>query len=134
VVKIAPDMESAQIDALAEALKTHDIDAVAATNTTSSRVGVEGMPCAEEAGGLSGEPLFEHATRVLSRLHERLEGAVPIIGVGGIARGEDAAAKVRAGASLVQIYTGFIYRGPHLISEAVRAIAALDRQPSQPAE
>lgn len=123
-VKIAPDLDESQCDAICELALAHGIDALIATNTTLSRVGVEGHPCAGEAGGLSGRPVFARSTDVLSALARRLEGRVPLIGVGGILSGADARAKITAGASLVQVYTGFIYRGPSLIAEARRAIAA----------
>lgn len=123
-VKIAPDLDESQCDAICELALAHGIDALIATNTTLSRVGVEGHPCASEAGGLSGRPVFARSTDVLSALARRLEGRVPLIGVGGILSGADARAKITAGASLVQVYTGFIYRGPSLIAEARRAIAA----------
>ena len=99
------------------------MDGVIATNTTLSRNGVEGLPRADEAGGLSGQPVFERSTAVLKKLAEALAGEVPIIGVGGIMSGDDAVAKIDAGARLVQVYSGFIYHGPALISEAAQAIA-----------
>ena len=89
------------------------------------RDGVQGEKNAEETGGLSGAPVFERSTAVLRKLADALAGEVPIIGVGGIMRGDDARAKIKAGASLVQLYTGFIYRGPELIGEAAKAIAAI---------
>lgn len=123
VVKIAPDMSAEQLRELADKLIEYRVDGVAATNTTLSRAGVEGSPCAAEAGGLSGAPLLAASTEVLQQLHERLQGRIPIIGIGGIVSGADAVAKIQAGASLVQVYTGFVYRGPALIGEAVRALA-----------
>ena len=122
-LKIAPDLDDAQIRAIADLLRKHRMDAVIATNTTLSRSGVEAFPQAEEAGGLSGQPLFERSTAVLRKLADMLAGEVPIIGVGGIMCGADAAAKITAGASLVQLYSGFVYRGPSLIAEAASAIA-----------
>jgi dihydroorotate dehydrogenase len=104
------------------------MDGVIATNTTISRAAVDGLPNAEQAGGLSGAPLFASSTEVLRQLSVALAGEVPIIGVGGILRGDDAAAKIAAGASLVQIYTGFIYRGPDLVAEAARAVARRRRR------
>lgn len=124
-VKIAPDMAREEIDLVAGALKTYELDAVIATNTTLSREGVEGTPHAEEAGGLSGEPVRSRANATIRALAEELEGALPIIGVGGICEGFDAAEKIEAGASLVQLYTGFIYRGPGLIRDALREISLL---------
>lgn len=121
-LKIAPDIADADLPTVAQALQRHCIDAVIATNTTSSRVGVEGLPHANETGGLSGAPLRDRATAVVRNLAELLAGELPIIASGGILCGADAAARIAAGASLVQLYTGFIYRGPTLISEAVRAL------------
>jgi len=122
-LKIAPDLEDEQIAAIATRLKSHRIDAVIATNTTLSRQGVEGLPYASETGGLSGEPLFSAATAVLEKLAQALAGEVPIIGVGGIMSGEDARAKIAAGASLVQLYSGLIYRGPKLVAETATALS-----------
>lgn len=122
-IKIAPDLDEAQIRAIATALRAHGMDGVVATNTTLSREAVQGLPHAEEAGGLSGAPVFEASNRVIRALRAELGAGFPIIGVGGILSGEDAARKIDAGADLVQIYTGFIYRGPALVNEAARAIA-----------
>lgn len=127
-VKIAPDMEGDELGMVASALKTYEIDGVIATNTTLSRSGVEDSPLAEEAGGLSGAPVRNRSTATIRALAEHLDGALPIIGVGGITEGFDAAEKIEAGASLVQIYTGFIYRGPSLVRDSVAAIAELKRQ------
>jgi dihydroorotate dehydrogenase len=124
-VKIAPDMNEDEIKQVAQALKHYEIDAVIATNTTLSREGVEGLDFANEQGGLSGGPLTDKSTEVIAVLAEELDGALPIIGVGGIVDGTSAADKIRAGASLVQVYSGFIYRGPDLIKEASEAIAGL---------
>ncbi len=121
-IKIAPDLADADLSAVGQALLRHGMDAVIATNTTFSRVGVDGLLHAGEAGGLSGAPLRERSTAVVRRLADILAGEIPIIAVGGILSGADAVAKIRAGASLVQIYTGFIYRGPDLIREAVLAL------------
>ncbi|WP_300451941.1 quinone-dependent dihydroorotate dehydrogenase [Accumulibacter sp.] len=126
-LKIAPDLEDEQIQAIADLLRRHRMDGVIATNTTVSRVGVEGLPNAEQTGGLSGAPLTARSTAVVRRLAAALAGELPVIGVGGILSGADAAAKIAAGASLVQCYTGFIYRGPQLIAEAAAAIAGLRR-------
>jgi dihydroorotate dehydrogenase len=122
-LKIAPDLEDTQIQAIADLLRQHRMDGVIATNTTLSRSGVEGLPNAGETGGLSGAPVFDLSTAVQKKLATALAGEVPIIGVGGILRGADAAAKIEAGASLVQFYSGFIYRGPELVSEAAASIA-----------
>ncbi|WP_428033618.1 quinone-dependent dihydroorotate dehydrogenase [Amphritea sp.] len=124
-VKIAPDMNEEEFGLVAAALKSYEMDGVIATNTTLSRTGVEDSPVAQEAGGLSGVPVRNAATKAIRILARELDGALPIIGVGGITNGFDAAEKIEAGASLVQVYTGFIYRGPELISESVRAIADL---------
>ncbi len=121
-LKIAPDIADADLPTVGQALVRHELDAVIATNTTFSRVGVEHLPHAGEAGGLSGAPLLTRSTAVVGQLREILEGKLPIIAVGGILSGADAAAKIAAGASLVQLYTGFIYRGPELIREAVKAL------------
>lgn len=123
VLKIAPDLEPAAIEGIARLLMKHKVDAVIATNTTVARDSVAGMPHAHEAGGLSGAPLRERATGVVRLLARALDGALPIIGVGGVLSGEDAKEKLEAGASLVQIYTGLIYRGPALIAECARAMA-----------
>jgi len=126
-VKIAPDLTDAAVRAIARLLVAHAMDAVIATNTTLSRDAVGGMPHANEAGGLSGAPVFERSTEVVRVLAKALDGALPIIGVGGIDSGERAAAKIEAGASLVQVYTGLIYRGPRLIAECVRATSTVTR-------
>ena len=122
VVKIAPDLGDADLPAVGQALRQHGIDGVIATNTTFSRAGVEGLAHAAQAGGLSGAPLLERSTAVVRQLAAILDGQVPIIAAGGIMSGADAAAKLAAGASLVQIYTGFIYRGPPLVREVVQAL------------
>lgn len=121
-LKIAPDIADVDLPTVGDALRRYFIDAVIATNTTFSRAGVEGLPHADEAGGLSGAPLRDRSTAVVRQLAGMLAGELPIIAAGGILSGADAAAKIAAGASLVQIYTGFIYRGPELIREAVMAL------------
>ncbi|MBI2312247.1 MAG: quinone-dependent dihydroorotate dehydrogenase [Betaproteobacteria bacterium] len=126
-LKIAPDLEPEQIGAIAGLLRSHRVDAVIATNTTVSRQGVEGLPQAGEAGGLSGAPLRARATEVVKRLSRALAGEVPVIGVGGIMAPDDATEKIEAGASLVQIYTGLIYAGPALVRETVAALAGAQR-------
>ncbi len=128
-LKIAPDLDDDQITAIADALRRHRMDGVIATNTTLSREGVEGMPNAGETGGLSGAPVFQKSTAVLKKLSVALAGELPIIGVGGIMGGEDAVEKIRAGASLVQFYSGFIYRGPDLVSEVADTLAKMMRKP-----
>ena len=121
-VKIAPDMAIDDIDNVASVLREFNIDAVIATNTTIARDAVSHLPHGNEAGGLSGAPLTEKSTAVIRELARALEGKLPVIGVGGVMNGVDARAKIDAGAALVQMYTGFIYRGPGLIGESVRAI------------
>ena len=123
-VKIAPDLDGDQVASIAAALKRHAIDGVVATNTTLARDAVKGMTYADEAGGLSGKPVFEASNRVIRQLRKALGKRYPIIGVGGVMSGADAKAKIDAGADLVQVYTGFIYRGPELVTEAARALAA----------
>lgn len=121
VVKLAPDLEDEAIDDIAKVLLAKEIDGVIATNTTLSRDGVQHIPQAAQDGGLSGAPLKGRSTRVIRRLSDALDGAIPIIGVGGITRGGDAWEKLNAGASLVQIYSGLIFQGPQLIHDAVNA-------------
>ena len=121
-VKIAPDLDDAELPRIADALVKHDIDAVIATNTTIGRDGVAGLPHAQETGGLSGAPLSARSTEVVRLLARHLAEEMPVIGVGGIMRGDDAAEKIAAGAALVQLYTGIIYRGPALVGECRRAI------------
>ncbi len=121
-LKIAPDMESEQIAQIARLLMLHRIDGVIATNTTLSRDGVENLPHGDETGGLSGAPVKDKSTRVIRELAVQLQGELPIIGAGGILSGSDAAEKIAAGASLVQIYSGLIYRGPALIGECAAGI------------
>ena len=125
VVKIAPDLDASQIEAVARLAVSHGMDGITATNTTIARDGVVGQEHAQEAGGLSGAPVFEPSNRVIRALAHHLDGALPIIGVGGIMSGADARAKIDAGASLVQFYTGLIYRGPELVGEAARALRAV---------
>lgn len=127
-VKIAPDMDDEGIRFVASALKESGLDGVIATNTTVSRDAVFGHRHADEAGGLSGLPVRDPSTRVIKALYAELGDSLPIIGVGGVTDGNSAAEKIRAGARLVQLYTGFIYRGPALIGESVEAIRKLDRQ------
>jgi dihydroorotate dehydrogenase len=122
-LKIAPDLDETQITGIADALRRHRIDAVIATNTTLSREGVQHLPHGNEAGGLSGAPLFEKSTGVLRRLTLALAGEVPVIAAGGITDGAKARAKLEAGAALVQVYSGLIYRGPELVRECAQACA-----------
>ena len=121
-LKIAPDVDGDQIRDIAGALLRHKIDGVIATNTTLNRRDVEGMKHANEAGGLSGAPVFEQSTIVIRALKTELGEEVPIIGVGGIMRGQDARAKIAAGAKLVQLYSGLIYAGPALVRECADAL------------
>ena len=120
-LKIAPDLDAGQLADIADALRRHRIDAVIATNTTLGREGVEASPLAAEAGGLSGSPLFEKSTAVIRNLAQALAGELPIIAAGGITSGTRARAKIDAGATLVQIYSGLIYRGPQLVRECIHA-------------
>lgn len=126
-IKIAPDMSDEETVQVAQALLGAGMDAVIATNTTLGREGVEGLAHGDEAGGLSGAPVREKSTHIVKVLAGELAGRMPIIAVGGITEGKHAAEKIAAGASLVQLYSGFIYKGPALIREAVDAIAALPR-------
>jgi dihydroorotate dehydrogenase len=121
-VKIAPDLADDAVRAIAHLLVRQRIDAVIATNTTIARDGVEGLPHAAEAGGLSGAPLVPRALATLRTLAAALDGALPVIAVGGILSGDDARERIAAGASLVQLYTGLIYRGPALVAECVNAL------------
>ena len=123
-VKIAPDLDFEQIQSIAALLMTHQIDAVIATNTTISRAGIEHLPIAQETGGLSGAPLTDRATAVIQQLHNLLQDSIPIIGVGGIMSAQNAQDKFTAGARLIQLYTGLIYRGPDLVKEVAQAICA----------
>lgn len=124
-IKIAPDMSDEEIVSVANILIETGMDAVIATNTTVSRRGVEGMLHADETGGLSGAPVREQSTHVVRVLAETLAGRLPIIAAGGITEGQHAAEKIQAGASLVQVYSGFIYKGPELIRQSVDAIAGV---------
>ncbi|MFM8632037.1 MAG: quinone-dependent dihydroorotate dehydrogenase, partial [Betaproteobacteria bacterium] len=121
VLKIAPDLTDDQVIEIATLLRTHSIEGVIATNTTLNRTAVDGHLYANEQGGLSGAPLLEQSNHVIRLLRSSLPSDVVIIGVGGVLSGEDAKSKLAAGADLVQLYTGLIYRGPALVAEAVRA-------------
>jgi dihydroorotate dehydrogenase len=122
LVKIAPDLSDEDIDAVARVLRDLSVDGVIATNTTVSRMSVQDDRLAHETGGLSGAPLMGQATMVLRKLRTRLPDSIPVIGVGGILSGADAVAKMSAGATLIQCYTGLVYRGPELVGECVDAI------------
>lgn len=121
-VKIAPDLDADQVRVIAASLKNNGIDGVIATNTTIARDAVKHLPHGEETGGLSGRPVFEASNRVITQLRAALGTGFPVIGVGGVMSAADAVAKREAGADLVQLYTGFIYRGPALVDEAARAL------------
>jgi dihydroorotate dehydrogenase len=123
-VKIAPDLDEAQVGVIATTLQKNGIDGVIATNTTIARDAVQGLPHAAETGGLSGSPVLEASNRVIRQLRSALGAAYPIICVGGVMSGADARSKREAGADLVQIYTGLIYRGPELVNEAAAALKA----------
>lgn len=123
-VKIAPDLDETQVGVIAATLQRHAIDGVIATNTTLARDAVQGLPHAGETGGLSGAPVAEASNRVIRALRAALGPGYPIIGVGGVLSGADARAKRAAGADLVQLYTGLIYRGPALVTEVARALQA----------
>lgn len=127
-VKISPDLDTDAIRRAADQFVKYGMDAVTATNTTISRKGIEGLPNSTMVGGLSGKPLFERSTEVVRILSDHLKRALPIIASGGVMSAEDAVAKMEAGASLVQLYTGFIYSGPQLICDAANAIADWRRQ------
>ncbi|GAA0820016.1 quinone-dependent dihydroorotate dehydrogenase [Colwellia asteriadis] len=121
-VKIAPDLSAEEVNSIAQSLIDNNIDGVIATNTTLSREGVEGLEFGDEQGGLSGAPVKDKSTQVIKLLSQALNNKLPIIGVGGIASSEDANEKLQAGASLVQVYTGFIYQGPPLVKEIVNGL------------
>ena len=129
-LKIAPDLDDEDIRAIATVAMRERIDGIVATNTTVSRAGVEKYPAGKEQGGLSGAPLRDRSTHVVRILASELQGAIPVIGAGGILSGADAAEKLDAGASLVQIYSGLIYRGPELVAECVSACLANSRTAS----
>ncbi len=121
-VKIAPDLDAAQIDVIAATLLDHKMDGVVATNTTLSREAVKGLPHCDEAGGLSGAPVLQASNQVIRQLRAALGKDFPIIGVGGVMSAADAVSKIEAGADVVQIYTGLIYKGPDLVKDAALAI------------
>ncbi|MBK9340501.1 MAG: quinone-dependent dihydroorotate dehydrogenase [Rhodoferax sp.] len=127
-IKIAPDLDAAQIEVIAASLLHHKMDGVVATNTTLSREAVKGMPHAEEAGGLSGAPVLQASNQVIRQLRKALGKDFPIIGVGGVMSAADAVSKIEAGADVVQIYTGLIYKGPDLVKEAALALQRHGKQ------
>ena len=124
-VKIAPDLDESQVAVIADTLQKHGMDGVIATNTTISRVAVQGMRHAEETGGLSGAPVLEASNQVIRQLRAALGSRFPIIGVGGIMGADDAVSKIRAGADVVQIYTGLIYEGPQIVAKDAKAIKTM---------
>ena len=128
VVKVAPDLEDDQIREIADVVVQSKFDGLIATNTTISRAEIKGLPHADEQGGLSGAPVKEKANHVLAAFRAALPREIALIGTGGITEGEDAAEKIRLGADLVQFYTGFVYRGPDLVSDCLKAIAAEKQQ------
>ena len=131
LVKVAPDLSDSDIDAAARVLADLGVDGVVATNTTVARTAVQGHRHAHETGGLSGAPLMGQSTLVLRRLRTRLPESIPLVGVGGILSGADAVAKMAAGASLVQCYTGLVYRGPELVGECIDAMRRRKESPSR---
>ena len=131
LVKVAPDLRDSDIEAAARVLADLQVDGVIATNTTTSRINVHGARHASEPGGLSGKPLMGQSTMVLRMMRTRMPEAIPLIGVGGILSGADAVTKMAAGASLVQCYTGLVYRGPPLIAECIDAIRRRKEAPSR---
>jgi dihydroorotate dehydrogenase len=126
-VKIAPDLDPAQVELIAASLVRHGVDGVIATNTTLARDAVQGLRHANQTGGLSGAPVFEPSNRIIRLLRAALPAGFPIIGVGGVMSGADARAKLEAGADLVQVYTGLIYRGPEIVAEAAAAMKGFGR-------
>lgn len=124
VIKVAPDLEDDQIPAMAGVVVRNEFDGLIATNTTISREAVKGMPHADEQGGLSGAPVKDRADHVLAEFRAHLPAEIALIGTGGITKGEDAAEKIQLGADLVQFYTGFVYKGPDLVDDCLKAIEA----------
>ena len=121
-VKIAPDLDEAQIEDIAHVVKSVEMDGIIATNTTIDKSSLGSYPLAGEQGGLSGLPVHEKSNRVLKLLADHIDGKLPIIGVGGIMNGKDAAEKIRLGATAVQVYSGLIYKGPALVKECLEAL------------
>ncbi len=130
LLKIAPDIDASQLDDIIDVARTRGIDGMIVSNTTIARpVSLKEQALAQETGGLYGKPLFRASTTVLAKAYQRVEGAFPLIGVGGIASGEDAVTKIAAGAALVQLYSALVYRGPALIGEIKQAILhAIERE------
>jgi dihydroorotate dehydrogenase len=125
LLKVSPDMSDAEMDGMADVLNRARIDGVIVGNTTIDRSEIAGHPLAGEAGGLSGAPLYQRATTALRKMRLRLDDSIPIIGVGGITSGADAAGKIAAGAKLVQFYSGMVFRGPELVHECVASLLRL---------
>jgi dihydroorotate dehydrogenase len=126
-LKIAPDLDETQVGVIAATLKKHGMDGVIATNTTLARDAVTGLQHAEETGGLSGAPVFDSSNHVIAQLRAHLGAGYTIIGVGGILSGHDAIEKIRAGADVVQLYSGLIYKGPELVTQAASALQQMKR-------
>lgn len=122
VMKVSPDMEETQVHELSRVFLDSQLDGLICSNTTTTRTRVENHPAASQSGGMSGKPLYNRANETLEAFAKDLKGAIPIIGVGGITTAEDAVRKIELGASLVQLYTGFIYKGPNLVKECAQAI------------
>ena len=131
-VKLAPDLENDAILRAVDIIVESDMDAVIATNTTIDHTSVQGLPHWNETGGLSGRPLMARSTECLSMITEHLKGKLPVIASGGVMSGEDAVVKMQAGASLVQLYSGFVYKGPALVTECVEAIAKWRKEHAAP--
>lgn len=131
VLKVAPDLSQQEIDFIASQILEYQFDGLIVTNTTLSRDGVDTLPHGTEEGGLSGQPVFERSTECLRLFANALQGKIPLIGVGGICSGQDAQAKIQAGATLVQLYSGLIYEGPELIKQCVDALGSSNGQGSQ---
>lgn len=129
LLKIAPDIDEVQLDDIVEVARAHGIDGMIVSNTTTARPATLKSRHAQETGGLSGKPLFRPSTILLAKVFQRVEGAFPLVGVGGVASGEDAVTKIAAGASLVQLYSSLVYKGPVLVGEIKQAIlAAIQRE------
>jgi dihydroorotate dehydrogenase len=131
LVKLAPDLADADLPEVIRVIQDNDADGIVISNTTLARDGLQDETLIREAGGLSGRPLFDRATRMLARVYQLTEGKLPLIGVGGIDSGEAALAKIEAGASLIQLYTGLVFEGPALIGRIKRTlVAAMDDEES----
>ena len=132
-MKLSPDIEDEALPEIVQVIQANGVDGIIVSNTTLSRDGLQDRSFAVEAGGLSGRPLFKRATRMLARVYRLTEGKLPLIGVGGISSGEDALAKIEAGASLVQLYTGLVFEGPKLVGAIKLAlIEAMRRREGEP--